>query len=101
MTDRGLDIHTADGAMNPFVTHPAEGGAPPVVLVYMDAPGTRGELHDMARRLGSVGYFVVLPTLYYRRDRNFRVGSTEAERQIMWGHMKSLNPPTVLTAVAA
>src|SRR5262245_30233997 len=66
MIDRELDIQTADGAMNTFVTHPEEGGPHPVVLFYMDAPGKRGELHDMARRLGSVGYFVVLPNLYYR-----------------------------------
>jgi carboxymethylenebutenolidase len=32
----------------------------------MDAPGWREELRDMARRLASVGYFVVLPNLYYR-----------------------------------
>ena len=91
MIDRELDIQAADGVMNTFVTHPEEGGPHPVVLFYMDAPGKRGELHDMARRLGSVGYFVVLPNLYYRRERDFRVGASEAERQIMWDHMNSLN----------
>jgi dienelactone hydrolase len=44
------DIATADGAMNSFVVHPEEGGPFPVVLFYMDAPGKREELHDMARR---------------------------------------------------
>ena len=47
MIDRELDIQSADGAMNTFVTHPEEGGPHPVVLFYMDAPGKRGELHDM------------------------------------------------------
>src|SRR5678815_5231204 len=65
MIDREMDIQTADGAMNTFVTHPEEGGPHPVVLFYMDAPGTRAALHDIARRLGSVGYFIVLPNLYY------------------------------------
>jgi carboxymethylenebutenolidase len=32
----------------------------------MDAPGIREELRDMARRLASVGYYVMLPNLYYR-----------------------------------
>ena len=41
------------------------------ILFYMDAPGKREELHDMARRLAAVGYFVVLPNLYYRRERDF------------------------------
>ena len=51
MIEHELDIRTADGAMNNFVTHPEEGGPFPVVLFYMDAPGKREELHDMARRL--------------------------------------------------
>ena len=69
MIERHLDIATADGAMNSFVVFPEEGGPFPVVLFYMDAPGKREELHDMARRLAAVGYFVVLPNLYYRRRR--------------------------------
>jgi carboxymethylenebutenolidase len=69
--DQHLDIPTADGTMNTFVTHPEEGGPFPVVLFYMDAPGKREELHDMARRIGTVGYYVVLPNLYYRATREF------------------------------
>jgi carboxymethylenebutenolidase len=71
MIERHLDIATADGAMNSFVVHPDEGGPFPVVLFYMDAPGKREELHDMARRIAAVGYFVVLPNLYYRSTRDF------------------------------
>lgn len=71
MIEKHIDIATADGAMNSFVVYPEEGGPHPVVLFYMDAPGKREELHDMARRLASVGYFVVLPNLYYRKTREF------------------------------
>lgn len=73
MIEKHLDIPTSDGAMNSFVVHPEEGGPHPVVLFYMDAPGKREELHDMARRLASVGYYVVLPNLYYRRTREFEL----------------------------
>lgn len=73
MIERQLDIATADGAMNTLVVHPEEGGPFPVVLFYMDAPGKRGELHDMARRIAAVGYFVVLPNLYYRTTRDWRL----------------------------
>ncbi len=66
MLDRQLHVQTRDGSMPTFVTHPEEGGPFPVVFFYMDAPGMRDELHDMARRLGTAGYFVVLPNLYYR-----------------------------------
>ena len=101
MIDRELDIQTADGAMNAFVTHPEEGGPHPVVLFYMDAPGKRAELHDMARRLGTVGYFVVLPNLYYRRIRDFRMGTGDDARRIMFEHMNSLDRTKILTDTAA
>ena len=71
MIEHHLNIPTADGAMNTFVVHPEEGGPFPVVLFYMDAPGKREELHDMARRIAAVGYCVVLPNLYYRESRDF------------------------------
>jgi carboxymethylenebutenolidase len=71
MIEHHIDIDTADGSMNSFVVHPEEGGPFPVVLFYMDAPGKREELQDMARRIAAVGYFVVLPNLYYRRTRDW------------------------------
>jgi carboxymethylenebutenolidase len=92
-----LDIPTADGAMNSFVVYPEERGPHPVVLFYMDAPGKREELHDMARRLASVGYFVVLPNLYYRRTRDFWLTErTEAKMAVMFEHMHSLTNALVV-----
>jgi len=95
MIEHHLDIRTADGEMNSFVAHPEEGGPFPVVLFYMDAPGKREELHDMARRLAAVGYFVVLPNLYYRRSRDFHLTQrTEAAMVHMFGLMASLDAGT-------
>ena len=95
MREDHIDIPTADGAMNAFVVHPEEGGPHPVVLFYMDAPGKREELHDMARRLASVGYFVVLPNLYYRRTRDYWLRErTEAKMAEMFAHMASLDRTT-------
>ena len=92
MIEQHLDIATADGAMNTFVVCPEEGGPHPVVLFYMDAPGKREELHDMARRLASVGYYVVLPNLYYRRTRDFWLKERTAEAMaVMFEHMNSLS----------
>ena len=95
MIERHVDIASADGAMNSFVVHPDEGGPFPVVFFLMDAPGKREELHDMARRLASVGYFVVLPNLYYRRARDYslkeRTGPAMAE---MFAHMATLDRST-------
>jgi len=89
MIDLDIDIRTKDGVMNTFITHPEENGPHPVVIFLMDAPGKREELHDMARRLGSAGYYVMLPNLYYRRLREFDVESSSREE--MFEHMHSLS----------
>ena len=93
MIEHHIDIATADGAMNTFITHPEEGGPFPVVFFYMDAPGKREELHDMARRLGTAGYYVVLPNLYYRWKREFSLFPAEhgETREEMFGLMNGLS----------
>jgi carboxymethylenebutenolidase len=97
MIEKHLDIPSADGAMNSFVVHPEEGGPHPVVLFYMDAPGKREELHDMARRLASVGYYVVLPNLYYRRTREFELKDRTPEgMKPMFELMHSLSNSTAV-----
>ena len=103
MIDRDVDIVTADGSMNSFITHPEEGGPFPVVFFYMDAPGKREELHDMARRLGSAGYYVVLPNLYYRSARDFNVfsGDPSHTADTMWEYMASLDVGLVAGDTAA
>jgi len=66
MFESNVVVKTADGEMDMFVCHPEEGGPFPAVVMYMDAPGIREELRDMARRIGTAGYAVALPNLYYR-----------------------------------
>lgn len=59
-------IATKDGEMSTFIVHPERDAPHPIVFLYMDLPGIREELRDMARRLATTGYFVMLPNLYYR-----------------------------------
>jgi len=66
MIDRQTLIRTKDGAMNTFICHPERDGPHPALILFMDAPGIREELRDMVRRLATVGYYVMLPNLYYR-----------------------------------
>ncbi|MFT5508045.1 MAG: carboxymethylenebutenolidase [Hyphomicrobiaceae bacterium] len=73
-----IDIDTGDGAMETFVCRPDRGAHPPVLLL-MDAPGIREELYDMARRLSTVGYAVLMPNLYYRAGRDTKYGSAVLE----------------------
>ncbi len=88
MQEREIDIQTADGAMNTFITHPDRGGPAPVIIFLMDAPGKREELHDMARRIATVGYYVMLPNLYYRDVREFVMAPDKREE--MFGYMNAL-----------
>src|SRR5437899_11013544 len=74
MKEQTLDIPTKDGAIETFVCHPERGGPHPPVLFLMDAPGIREELQDMARRLAAVGYYVLLPNLYYRAGKDTKYG---------------------------
>jgi len=69
MIEKHVDIPTRGGAADTFVCHPERGGPHPAVIFYMDAPGIREELFDMARRMASVGYCVILPNLFYRSGR--------------------------------
>ena len=96
MIEHHLDIQTADGTMNTFITHPEEGGPHPVVLFYMDAPGKREELHDMARRIATVGYYVVLPNLYYRQTREFIMVRDEEGFKRMFAMMEHVTTPLVM-----
>jgi carboxymethylenebutenolidase len=70
MIEQTMDITTESGVMETFITHPERDGPHPAVFLLMDAPGIREELRDMARRLATVGYCVLLPNLYYRAGRD-------------------------------
>lgn len=97
MIEHHIDLATRDGAMNTFITHPEEGGPFPVVFFYMDAPGKREELHDMARRIATTGYYVVLPNLYYRWTREFDLitGTAGETREKMFELMHGLSDAMV------
>ncbi|MDP6388889.1 MAG: dienelactone hydrolase family protein [Alphaproteobacteria bacterium] len=57
---------TKHGRMPGFAACPDEPGAFPGIIFYMDAPGFREELYNMARRIAKHGYFCLLPDMYYR-----------------------------------
>lgn len=66
MIERTIVVETTEGLMETFLFHPEDDGPHPVVLYLMDAPGIRPALRDMASRLATAGYVVMLPNLYYR-----------------------------------
>src|SRR5271165_873015 len=106
MIEQTLDIPTKAGAMETFICHPERGGPSPAVLLLMDAHGIREELKDMARRLGTVGYYVLLPNLYYRAGRDTIYGPSvheegSAEHKRMRAVHTKMTIPPVMDDVAA
>ncbi|MGY3478858.1 MULTISPECIES: dienelactone hydrolase family protein [Bradyrhizobium] len=100
MIDQQIAIPTRDGHTATFISHPERGGPFPVILFYMDAPAIREELRDMARRLATSGYYVMLPNLYYRSGV-MELGALPAdpnapERKRMFQLMGSLTIPMIM-----
>jgi carboxymethylenebutenolidase len=85
MIERTVEIPSSDGKIPAFVTHPQDGVPHPAIVVYMDVWGVREELYDIARRIATTGYYVMVPNLYYRvgggstefRDANGKMISME------------------------
>lgn len=97
-------LKTKDGVMPTFITHPETNGPHPVVIFYMDAPGYREELCDIARRCATVGYYCMLPNLYYRnggpsfsRDK----GNWEEESKKMFAMMATLTNAKIVADTQA
>lgn len=100
MIERQLDIPTTDGSCTTFIVHPDRGGPHPVILFLMDAPAIREELRDMARRFASMGYYVMLPNLYYRSGvmelGPLPLDPNTPERKRMFDLMMTLTIPMVM-----
>jgi carboxymethylenebutenolidase len=100
MIEQTVDIATKDGAITTFIVHPERDGAHPVVLFFMDAPAIREELRDMARRMASAGYYVMLPNLYYRKGvmelKDLPPLEEKAARARMFELMGSISIPMVM-----
>jgi carboxymethylenebutenolidase len=105
MIERSIQIVTPDGRMSTFICHPERDSPHPAIIIFMDAPGIREELRDMARRLGTVGYYVMLPNLYYRSNVEELAAAAAAAnvdmRQKALQLMATINIPLVMQDVDA
>lgn len=107
MIERQVDVRTPDGEMTTFVFHPEHGGPFPVVLYLMDAPSIRPALKDMASRLATSGYYVMLPYLFYRGGPYREFGSSDEDMHARRELMETVTPTNIvgdaqaLLAVAA
>ena len=113
-----IDVETADGVLDCYTFSPeglprhsreaaaAGAGSWPPVILYMDAFGIRPHLAEMAQRLASSGYFVVVPNLYYRSgafapfDPKL-VSADGPERDRFKGMIQSINDTKVMQDTGA
>lgn len=65
LTESGVTFDTADGTMDAFFVHPAE-GKHPAVIFWPDIASIREAKRNMARRLAGEGYAVLMLNPYYR-----------------------------------
>jgi carboxymethylenebutenolidase len=61
-----VEIKTKDGTCPSYVYRPTGSGPWPAVLVFMDGLGIRPAMLEIGERLAKLGYFVLLPDLFYR-----------------------------------
>ena len=60
-----VTVRTPDGVCDAAFIHPAS-GAYPGVIIWADALGLRPAMRDIAKRLASEGYSVLVPNPFYR-----------------------------------
>ena len=106
MSRTEVSIKTRDGDCPAYVFKPEGAGPWPAVIVYYDAPAIRPAMFDLAGRLSGLGYYVLLPDLFYR-DGPYKpvplselFGSEEA-RKAIFAKMGHCNAPDAARADTA
>jgi carboxymethylenebutenolidase len=71
LSRREFELATDSGSMPVYILEPGSATAAPVpaVIVFMDAPGIRPELLELAACIAHQGYCCLVPDLYYRLGR--------------------------------
>jgi carboxymethylenebutenolidase len=59
-----IRIDTPSGPMRTFLVRPDGDGPFPAGVIFMDAPGYREALKNVARRYAQAGYLVAVPDMY-------------------------------------
>jgi carboxymethylenebutenolidase len=66
VTQRSVEIETADGICPAALSIPDGEGPWPAVIMFPDAGGMRDTMRQMGERLSDLGYVVLVPDFYYR-----------------------------------
>jgi len=66
VTEKDVEVKTADGVADAALFYPSAKGTWPAVLIWTDIAGLRPAFRDMGRRLAAQGYVVLVPNPFYR-----------------------------------
>lgn len=66
VTEKDVEVKTADGVADAALFYPSGKGTWPAVLIWTDIAGLRPAFRDMGRRLAAQGYVVLVPNPFYR-----------------------------------
>jgi carboxymethylenebutenolidase len=69
MHSSSVDVRTADGVADAYLTRPDDDRPYPPVLFMIDAIGLRPRIEEMADRIAERGYVVLAPNVFYRAGR--------------------------------
>jgi carboxymethylenebutenolidase len=97
VVETNVEIRTPDGTCDAAFIHPAT-GSHPAVVIWPDAFGLRPSMRDIAKRLATEGYSVLVPNPFYRVAKapvfedasNFNFGDP-AQRSKLTPLMGSIN----------
>ena len=101
MIERQIEVTTPEGEMTTFTFHPEHDGPHPVVLYLMDAPSIRPALKEMASRLATAGYYVMLPYLFYRGGPFREFGMSDEDMHARQELMGTVTPTNIVTDAEA
>jgi len=82
MPEREIRLETPSGPMRCFIAQPEGDGPFPAGVIFMDAPGYREALRDVARRYADNGYLVAAPDMYapFGEDIEIDINQVRADR---------------------
>jgi carboxymethylenebutenolidase len=103
MAEKNVDIKTADGVADCELFSPEGPGPWPGVIMYPDIGGLRPVFRDMARRLASDGFVVLVPNPFYRASRvpvysDFKFGDEKTTERM--GEVRKFVTPTGIASDA-
>jgi carboxymethylenebutenolidase len=101
MITEQFDLDTGAGTMPTWMYRPGSDGPHPLVMYLMDAPSIRPALHDMASRLATAGYYVMMPYLFYRGGPFREFGSSDEDMHARRDLMATVTPTGILDDAAA